>query len=228
MASDSLEYVYRAATEPDRIRSDTFEHIEAKGNNMIEIKRADALSGRQRSGIPSVLVRGFAEDFAYFSKDPAILERAFAHMIIPERFFVALVDGQPASLASVTEADQECFEPTRSEFQRHLGTWHGLLSYVIVRSQFLGAFDGARPGLAEIGFVTTAPQYQGRGVATALMKHLLELPFDEFVLRDIKDTNLAALSLYRKLGFSESQSRPVRFAKRAGFSRYVSMSMKTG
>ena len=194
---------------------------------MIEIKRVDALDGFQPSDIASVLVGGFAEDFAYFSKDQGRLARAFAHMIIPERFFVALVDGVPAAIASLTEADQECFKPDRDEFQRHLGTWHGLISYFIVRSQFLGAFKGARPGLAEIGFVTTAPQRQGRGVATALMKHLLALPFDEFVLRDIKDTNVAALSLYRKLGFNESDSRPVRFKKIAGFSRYVSMNKKT-
>lgn len=193
---------------------------------MIEIKRVDALAGFQPSDIAAVLVGGFAEDFAYFSKDQETLARAFAHMIIPERFYVVLVDGVPAAIASLTEADQECFTPDRREFQRHLGTWHGLISYFIVRTQFLGAFKGARPGLAEIGFVTTAPQYQGRGVATELMKHLLALPFDEFVLRDIKDTNVAALSLYRKLGFSESDSRPARFAKRAGFSRYVSMNRK--
>nr|WP_235825259.1 GNAT family N-acetyltransferase [Agromyces badenianii] len=80
----------------------------------------------------------------------------------------------------------------------------------------MGVDDGAREGLAEIGFVTTAPQYQGRGVATALMQQLLELPYDEFVLRDIKDTNVPALELYAKLGFIETERRPVRFAKRAG------------
>ena len=43
------------------------------------------------------------------------------------------------------------------------------------------------------------------------------------VLRDIKDTNEAALSVYRRLGFAEYTRRPARFAKRAGFSAYVSM-----
>ncbi|MFC4127374.1 GNAT family N-acetyltransferase [Nocardia rhizosphaerae] len=190
----------------------------------IEITRGDALGEGYRRRITEVLVQGFAEDFEYFSKDQRALADAFEHMLILERFYVALVDGEPAAIACVTEGSQECFEPDRRAMQRGLGRVHGLISYYIVRSQFLGAYADARPGLAEIGFVTTAPQHQGKGVATALMEYLLQLPYDEFVLRDIKDTNAPALGLYRKLGFHESSTRPVWFAARAGFSAYVSMS----
>lgn len=192
---------------------------------MIEISRADELGEGYRRRITEVLVRGFSEDFAYFSKDPHELADAFEHMILLERFQVALVDGEPAAVAVVTEGTQECFAPDRRELQRVLGRLHGAITHAVIRSQFMGAADDAREGLAEIGFVTTAPRYQGRGVATALMRHLLELPFDEFVLRDIKDTNVPALALYTKLGFIETRRRPVRFAKRAGFSAYVSMGL---
>ncbi|PKQ35095.1 MAG: GNAT family N-acetyltransferase [Actinobacteria bacterium HGW-Actinobacteria-11] len=192
----------------------------------ITVERGDTLGEAYRRRITEVLVQGFAEDFEFFSKDPRVLADAFAHMILLDRFFVALVDGEPAAIASVTEGQQECFDPDRREIQRTLGGLRGLVCSFIVRSQFLGAYEGARPGLAEIGFVTTAPQHQGKGVATALMRHLLQLPYDEFVLRDIKDTNAPALGLYRKFGFKESSSRRVRFAGRAGFSAYVSMSLK--
>ncbi|MCK8465596.1 GNAT family N-acetyltransferase [Microbacterium sp. KSW4-16] len=192
----------------------------------ITVERGDTLGEAYRRRITEVLVQGFAEDFEFFSKDPRVLADAFAHMILLDRFFVALVDGEPAAIASVTEGQQECFDPDRREIQRTLGGLRGLVCSFIVRSQFLGAYEGARPGLAEIGFVTTAPQHQGKGVATALMGHLLQLPYDEFVLRDIKDTNAPALGLYRKFGFTESSSRRVRFAGRAGFSAYVSMSLK--
>lgn len=191
---------------------------------MIKIKRGDELGESYRRQVTEVLVRGFAEDFAYFSKDPETLTGAFEHMIQLDRFYVALADDAPAAIASVTEGDQECFEPDRRAMQRSLGWWHGLTSSVIVRSQFLGAYDGARPGLAEIGFVTTEPRFRGKGIAIALMRHLLQLPYDEFVLQDIKDTNTPALKLYRKLGFVETRIRPVKFAKRAGFSTYVTMS----
>ena len=192
----------------------------------ITVERGDTLGEAYRRRITEVLVQGFAEDFEFFSKDPRVLADAFPHMILLDRFFMALVDGEPAAIASVTEGQQECFDPDRREIQRTLGGLRGLVCSFIVRSQFLGAYEGARPGLAEIGFVTTAPQHQGKGVATALMRHLLQLPYDEFVLRDIKDTNAPALGLYRKFGFTESSSRRVRFAGRAGFSAYVSMSLK--
>lgn len=189
-----------------------------------EIHRADTLGEPHRRGIAEVLVRGFAEDFAYFSTDPERLADAFEHMILLERFYVALFEERPAAIASFTEGAQECFAPRWGPIRRHLGPIHGTITYAVVRSQFLGAPPDARPGLAEIGFVTTAPDHQGRGVATALMRHLLALPgYDEFLLRDIKDTNAAALALYRKLGFEQSASRPMRSPARAGFSEYVSM-----
>ncbi|WP_236777323.1 GNAT family N-acetyltransferase [Arthrobacter crystallopoietes] len=90
----------------------------------------------------------------------------------------------------------------------------------------MGGSDGARPGLAEIGFVATEPAHQGRGVGTALLRHLLAQPgYREYVLEDIKDTNEPALGLYAKLGFSVYKRRKVRFARRAGFRELVSMKL---
>ena len=131
---------------------------------------------------------------------------------------------RPAAVATLTEQEQEYFPPTWREIRHHLGLIHGTISHLVTRSQFLGGLPDAQEGLAEIGFVTTHPTYQGRGVATALMQHLLALPgYEEYVLRDIKDTNTPALKLYAKLGFTEYERRSVRFARRAGFSTYVSL-----
>ena len=193
---------------------------------MVVVERGDELGEGYRRRITEVYVRSFAADFVAFSRDTGKLADAFEHMLLLERFYVALVDGEPAGLASLTEGDQTLFAPRWREIRRHLGLARGLLGYVVIRRWFMRPSDGARPGLAEIGFVATEPAYQGRGVATALLRHLLALPgYREYVLEDIKDTNAPALGLYAKLGFTVYKRRKVRFARRAGFTELVSMKL---
>ena len=193
---------------------------------MVVVERGDELGEGYRRRITEVYVRSFADDFVAFSRDTGKLADAFEHMLLLERFHVALVDGEPAGLASLTEGDQTLFTPRWREIRRHLGLVRGLLGYVVIRNWFMRPSDGARPGLAEIGFVATEPAYQGRGVATALLRHLLALPeYREYTLEDIKDTNAAALHVYEKLGFTVYKRRKVRFARRVGFTELLSMKL---
>ncbi len=190
----------------------------------IEVKRGDELGESYRHRIADVYVRSFAEDFRAFSRDTDVLADAFEHMLLLERFFIALVDGEPAGLASLTEGNQVIFSPQWREIRRHLGVVRGVLCYAVIRCWFMGVSGGARLGQAEIGFVATTPMYQGRGVATVLLRHLLTQPgYEEFVLEDVKDTNEAALGLYARLGFTEYRRRKVRFARRAGFTELISL-----
>ncbi|GAA4286504.1 N-acetyltransferase [Georgenia daeguensis] len=191
---------------------------------MVVVQSGDELGEAYRRRVTEVYVRSFGQDFVAFSRDTGALADAFEHMLLLDRFYVALVDGDPAGLASLTEGDQTVFAPRWREIRRHLGPVRGLLCYVVIRRWFMKPSDGARPGLAEIGFVATEPAHQGRGVATALLRHLLALPaYREYVLEDIKDTNAPALGLYAKLGFTVYKRRKVRFARRAGFSELLSM-----
>jgi len=193
---------------------------------MVEVRRGDELGEAYRRRITEVYVRSFAEDFVAFSRDTSKLADAFEHMLLLDRFYIALVDAEPAGLASLTEGEQTLFAPRWPEIRRHLGLARGLLGYVVIRRWFMRPSDGARPGLAEIGFVATEPGYQGRGVATALLRHLLAQPgYREYVLEDIKDTNEPALGLYAKLGFTVYKRRKVRFARRAGFTELLSMKL---
>lgn len=193
---------------------------------MVVVKRGDELGEGYRRRITEVYVRSFADDFVAFSRDTGRLADAFEHMLLLERFHIALVEGEPAGLASLTEGDQTLFAPRWREVRRHLGRVRGLLAYVVIRRWFMGASGDARPGRAEIGFVATEPGYQGRGVGTALLRHLLAQPgYREYVLEDIKDSNAPALGLYAKVGFTEYKRRKVRFARRAGFTELVSMKL---
>ncbi|WP_413316641.1 N-acetyltransferase [Agrococcus sp. 1P02AA] len=190
----------------------------------ITVQRGDELEEPFRRRIAEVYVRAFADDFAGFSRDTGKLADAFEHMLLLERFFVALIDDEPAGLASLTSGAETLFDPRPVEIRRHLGLLRGSVAASVIRRWFMPPSKDQRPQVAEIGFVSTEPAFQGRGVATALLQHLLALPgYSEYVLADIKDTNVAALGLYAKLGFTVVERRPMRFARRAGFSELVSM-----
>lgn len=191
---------------------------------VIEIRRGDELGEPYRARIAAVFVRGFAEDFSSFSKDSERLAEAFAHMLVLEHWRVALVDGHPAAVACFSEGAQEVLAPRWSPMRRALGLLRGTFTYLIVRTQFVGGSLDTRPGLGEIGFVASDPAFRGRGAAKALMLEILAREDSEdFVVLEIKDTNEAALGLYRGVGFVELRRRPARFAGRAGFREYVDM-----
>ena len=191
---------------------------------MIEVRRGDELGERYRPEIAKVLVRGFAEDFSSFSTDSERLAAALAPLLVLENWRLALVKGAPAAVAFVTEGTQEAFAPRWEPMRRELGLLRGTITHLVVRSQFVGAREGAGlPGLGEIGFVATDPAHRGRGAAKALMQAILEEDFEDFLVLEVKDTNEAALGLYRSVGFEEFRHRPARFAKRAGFHHYVDL-----
>src|SRR6185312_12880370 len=92
---------------------------------MVVVKRGDVLGEEYRRRITEVYVRSFADDFVAFSRDAGRLADAFEHMLLLDRFYIALVDGEPAGLASLTEGDQMLFAPRWREIRRHLGLMRG-------------------------------------------------------------------------------------------------------
>lgn len=193
---------------------------------MIEVRRGDDLGEGHRRGIAEVFVEGFGEDLEFFAKDPAKLAEAIEHMLVLERFHVALIDGQPAALASLTESTQEAIDHDARVLRKHLGLVRGTIADRVFRRHFQGNSPAPKPGRAEIGFVASARRFRGKGAAKAVLNHLLSLPgYDEYTLEDIKDTNEPALRLYERVGFHEYKRCSVSHSRWSGFHAYVSMKL---
>lgn len=64
-------------------------------------------------------------------------------------------------------------------------------------------YIAAQPGLAEVGFVVV-DQYQGKGIGSALMRHLAEIARRvglKELMAEVLPDNVAMLALFKKSGF---------------------------
>lgn len=190
---------------------------------MIEVVHAATLPDR-RADISRVFATAFADDFRSIHRDPAVLAAAFAHALVLEHVWVSMIDGEVAAVATLTGDTQTPLRHEPRVFRQHLGAVKGRVASLVFRRWFEEVRSDLGERAREIGFVGTAPEHRGRGAARALMEHLLAVPgIESFLLEEIKDTNEAALGLYRSLGFVEHRRKPARFSTGAGFSAYVSM-----
>lgn len=191
---------------------------------MIEVVPAKDLGESYRRRITDVFAGGFSADFTSLSKDPLKLTDAFEHMLILDLFYVGLVDGEPAGIAACTNGVQESTRHDGRELRRHLGLVKGTIADLTFRSEFSGGVPGITPGAASIEFVATSPDYRGQGVARAVLTHLLELPnYREYVIDGVADTNVAALRVYERLGFTEFRRHSVWHTRFTGINYYVSL-----
>ncbi|QVQ50465.1 GNAT family N-acetyltransferase [Spiractinospora alimapuensis] len=196
---------------------------------MIDVVPASELGESHRRRITEVFTSGFGADFRSLSKDPQTLTDAFEHMLVLDLFYAGLVDGVPAGIAACTDGVQKSTRHDGRELRRHLGFVKGTIADFVFRSEFGGGVPDITPGAASIEFVATAPEYQGRGVARAILTHLLELPdYREYVIDGVADTNVAALRLYEKLGFTEFRRHKVRHTRVTGINHYLALRLVQG
>ncbi|MFC4015362.1 GNAT family N-acetyltransferase [Nonomuraea purpurea] len=191
---------------------------------MIEIRRAADLGEGRRRAIAGVFADGFGPDLVFFSKDRDRLADAVAHMLVLDLFYVALIDGEPAGIVACTDGRQLSVRHDAAQLRRHLGPVKGTIADFVFRREFQKLLPYARQGLASLEFVATGARFRGRGVATAILTHLLALPqYDEYVLEEVSDINAPALRLYEKLGFREFKRRKVRHTRVTGIGHYLSL-----
>lgn len=208
---------------------------------MIEIRNAGELGDVARKWISEVFADGFGAELSYFAggggrfrgwgrtpapsaEDKRRLATALEHMFVPEQFYLALVDGEPAGIATCGDGTELAVRHSWRELVGHLGLVKGTVATVVFRHEFQKLPTDPAPGRAFVGFVATAERFRGRGIATAIMEHLLAQPhYDEYVLEDIADSNTAAIRLYQKLGYQEFKRVRVRHTKQAGINHYISM-----
>lgn len=191
----------------------------------MEIKRAGEAGEKARKKISDIFVGGFIQWLQYFSKDAEKLSRAFAHMFVLEAFYVAVIDGKFAGIAACTDGKTPPVRLQSKELRRHLGFVMGSIAGMVLKKELENhpyPFP-IEPGTGSVEFVATDGNHRGKGVASAIIRHIIsDNSYGAYVL-EVADTNTPAIRLYEKIGFREFLRVPHKKSKQSGVNHLVYM-----
>lgn len=196
---------------------------------MINVIRADLADSDVRRGISKIFAEGFTQWLVFFSKDPNRIAAAFAHMFVLNQFYVALYEEQVAGMAACTDGASTSVKLDKKELRKHLGFIKGTLAGIFLKKEFERIVVHPLSGTAgSIEFVGTAAEFRGQGIASQLIRHILEhTPYETYLIEEVADTNTPAMKLYSKLGFKEYKRKqiPIKVARKIGVNYIVSLKL---
>jgi ribosomal protein S18 acetylase RimI-like enzyme len=141
------------------------------------------------------------------------------------KFWVAVSGETIAAIAACTDGVKSPVNINKSELRRHLGLIRGSFAYSMLKTnlQDHGYPFEVPPQAGSIEFVATAPGYRGKGVANALIEHIMQACGKGEYILEVADTNATALRLYKRLGFEEFERVMEKHPKQSGLNYYVYM-----
>ncbi|MBD2862347.1 GNAT family N-acetyltransferase [Paenibacillus oceani] len=193
---------------------------------MLNMVRADQAEFDVRRGIAEIFAEGFTQWLGFFSKDPNKIAEAFAHIFVLDQFYVALHKGQVVGMAACTDGTSLSVKLDNKELRKHLGFYKGTMAGIFLKKEFETSFVYPLHESGSIEFVGTAVEFRGQGVASQLIRHILEhTPYKVYLIEEVADTNIPAMKLYQKLGFEEYKRKqiPMKRAKNIGINHIVSL-----
>ncbi|MCB5238677.1 N-acetyltransferase [Niallia alba] len=179
-----------------------------------------------RGQMAQIFAEGFAQWLGYFSKDKNIIAKAFSHMFILDQFYVAIENNKVAGMTACTDGKALSVQLNKKELRRHLGFFKGSIAGIVLKKEFEAPYENFPVNTGSIEFVGTASEFRGQGIATQIIKDIMEnTPYSEFLIEEVADTNIPAMRLYEKLGFEEYKRKPIpeKMAKRNGINNLLSL-----
>ena len=193
--------------------------------NMIKIDKADKFDENiVRKGMANIFSDGFTQWLTFFSKDPKKIATAFGHIFVLDQFFVAVDNKRVVGMVGCTNTKELSVRLNGKELRRHLGWFKGSLALLFLKKEFETPFKPPLENTASIEFVGTASDYAGKGIATQIINYIVEnTNYQTYLIEEVADNNIAAMNLYKKLGFVEYRRRKNKLGKKNGISYLISL-----
>lgn len=187
------------------------------------VVRLTDLDGAARAEAARVFVEGYSNELETLSKDRDAWTRALTPALVSEVFYGAVDDGgHVLGIAACSNAATRAMRLDPTALRKNLGAVRGSLAALFMGGTFHKSIDDVSDGTGYVECVSTATHARGRGVATALMEHIHDLPYREFVL-EVTDVNAGARRLYERFGYREYRRKPSRFPRITGYREAIWM-----
>jgi ribosomal protein S18 acetylase RimI-like enzyme len=200
-----------------------------KHSGAFEVVRADRAGGEVRHQMAEIFADGFSQWLTYFSRDRDVIVNAFAHMFVMDQFYVALAGDRVAAFGACTDCRSFSLELQSAPLRRYLGWFKGSMAALILKREFQKPFVDPPSETGSVEFIGTALSFRGQGAASAVILHMLDhLPYRNFIIEEVADTNIPAIRLYEKLGFTEYKRKSLspKQARRSGINHMVSLCLE--
>jgi ribosomal protein S18 acetylase RimI-like enzyme len=200
-----------------------------KHSGAFEVVRADRAGEKARHQMAEIFADGFSQWLTYFSRDRDVIVKAFAHMFVLDQFYVALAGDRVAAFGACTDCRSFSLELQSAPLRRHLGWFKGSMAAIILKREFQKPFVAPPSETGSVEFIGTALSFRGQGAASAVIRHMMDhLPYRTFIIEEVADTNVPAIRLYEKLGFTEYKRKSLspRQARISGIHHMVSLRLE--
>ena len=198
----------------------------------IEIIKSPENTPENQKQIADVVAAAWWADFARLAKSRDAAANSLAGGFAAQHFFLARLKGrsegsargQTVGVAACVPGGQRSFAVIAKKMRKNLNFPLNLFAPGVLRKEFEGPPHVAiGPDEGFIEFVGTLPECQGKGVATALMRAIMDsTPHPRLVL-EVVSSNTGAHALYQRLGFVEFARIPEKNPRQAGFDARIYM-----
>ncbi|MCL2610525.1 MAG: GNAT family N-acetyltransferase [Defluviitaleaceae bacterium] len=183
---------------------------------MIEIKRMSEIEEDIRTKMAEVFALSYYDELSLISKDVEKLIKIFRGAFIAEKFYIAFMDGDLAGFLACSDNKSRAINITENDLIEEIGKIKGSILFKFLDREFNTPIAYTNE-ICYIESVVTHPEARGKGVATRLMEHVIKKSgYEEFRLT-VKDNNRSALSIYKRLGFTELDRIKASFFTRKYF-----------
>lgn len=190
----------------------------------MEIIKASELKFNPRVQMGKIFADGFYEQgLKFINSDKTKLAKALAHTFILENFYLAVNKTEIMAFIGCKETKPPPVKLDKKIFIKEFGFFRGRFAYWALNKFLLNQPYPfvMPPKSASIEFIATAEEHRGKGAAFELINNVMKtLGYDTYVL-EVIDTNIPAIKLYEKLGFSEFTRK--KAVKGSGFNFHLYM-----